>query len=273
MNAIKKIFLLLLIVVNISYLYGQTNTVSIWNGVAPGSENIQNEEKFENGRYTNVYQPELSIFLANQKKGNNTSVIIFPGGGYTHLAFEKEGIKIARWLNENGINAFVLKYRLDENLALMDAKRAIKYVRANAKEFNIDPNKIGIMGFSAGGHLSANLIVNGKTSKEKIIDNIDTVNYIPNFVVLIYPWLQNLYQQIGKEFPATFIVHASDDKRVPVQQSINFYNELLKRNVSVELHIYEKGGHGFGIEPNRGRAAMWGNIFIDWLKSHSLIED
>lgn len=270
MNLIKKFFILFFAVIFTIGLNGQTKTIKLWEGLAPKSENVQNNEKYENGRYTNVYQPELTIFLADNKKENNTAVVIFPGGGYTHVTFEKEGTKIAKWLNENGISAFVLKYRLNEELALIDAQRAVSYVRAKASEFNINPIKIGIMGFSAGGHLAANMILNNQ--KKIINDKIDSVDCMPDFAVLIYPWLQNLYQYAGEKFPPTFIVHASDDKRVPVEQSINFYNELLKRKIPVEMHIYENGGHGFALESDRGRAASWDQIFIDWLRGHSLFE-
>ncbi|MEJ5350270.1 MAG: alpha/beta hydrolase [Melioribacteraceae bacterium] len=261
MKLIAKVFFVLFFFVSISF--GQIKTLRLWETNAPGSESINNET-YEDGRYRNVNQPELSVFLFENRTNNTPTIIIFPGGGYTHLAFEKEGIKIAKWLNENGINAFVLKYRLNENLALIDAQRAVSYVRANANEFNINPDKIGVMGFSAGGHLAANMIIN---NKKFLNDKIDSTSCTPDFAVLIYPWLQNLYQKVQDKFPPVFIVHASDDHRVPVEQSINFFNVLIKKNIPVEMHIYDKGGHGFGIEPDRGRASTWGNIFINWLKA------
>ncbi len=258
----KILFLFLLFFINKSN--AQSNILRLWNGLAPGNESEVNNEIYENGRYKNVYQPEIFIYTIDQRNETTTSIIIFPGGGYTHVTFEKEGTKIARWLNEHGINAFVLKYRLNEKLALIDAQRAVSLVKSKAKELNINPDKIGVMGFSAGGHLAANMLIN---EKKYFNDNIDSISCFPNFVVLIYPWLQDLYKKLKDDFQPTFIIHASDDKRVPVEQSINFYNELLKRNISVEMHIYDKGGHGFGMEEERGRVSYWGNIFLDWLRA------
>ncbi|MDH7604485.1 MAG: alpha/beta hydrolase [Melioribacter sp.] len=262
MKFFVKIFFVLFVCTEISF--GQIKTLRLWETIAPGSENLINNETYEDGRFKNVNQPELSVFLCKNRNYNTPTIIIFPGGGYNHITFEKEGIKLARWLNENGINAFILKYRLNENLALIDAQRAVSFVRAKAIEFDINPNKIGILGFSAGGHLAANMIINKKTIMN---DKIDSISCTPDFAVLIYPWLQNLYQKVQDKFPPTFIVHASDDKRVPVEQSINFFNELIKNNIPVEMHIYDKGGHGFAIEPDRGRASSWVNIFLDWLKT------
>ncbi|MEG8947040.1 alpha/beta hydrolase [Rosettibacter firmus] len=262
---IKKILFTIFIIVFVTNFYAQENKIKIWNGLAPGTGDTLNNETYVDGRFRNIYQPELTAFLLDNRTINTPTIIIFPGGGYTHLAYEKEGLKVAKFLNSNGINAFILKYRLNENLALIDAQRAVKFIRAKAREFNINPDKIGIMGFSAGGHLAANMIIS--ENKNYINDNIDSMNHIPNFVVLIYPWLQNLYKEVKNTFPPTFFIHASDDTRVPVEQSINFYNELIKKNTNVEMHIYNKGGHGFGMEKERGRSASWGNIFLEWLNS------
>lgn len=257
----KLFFLSLILFVHL--IYGQEKTLRIWEDLAPYTHE-KNNETYTDGRFRNIYQPELTSFLFENRNENTPTVIIFPGGGYTHLAFEKEGLRIAKWLNSNGINAFILKYRLNENLALIDAQRAVSFVRAKSKEFNINPQRIGIMGFSAGGHLAANMILNEKLY---VKDSIDSVSSFPEFAVLVYPWLQNLYQKVKEKFPPTFIIHASDDTRVPVEESINFYIELQKRNIPVEMHIYDKGGHGFAMDSERGRATGWGNIFIDWLKS------
>ncbi|MCX7797387.1 MAG: alpha/beta hydrolase [Melioribacter sp.] len=259
----KKYYIVLIILI-VNVISAQERTLRIWESLAPYTQEQTNNETYIDGRFRNIYQPELTLFLLEDRNENTPTIIIFPGGGYSHLAFEKEGIRIAKWLNSIGINAFILKYRLNENLALIDAQRALSFIKAKADEFKINPNRIGVMGFSAGGHLAANMILSEKVF---VKDKIDSIDCSPNFVVLIYPWLQNLYQKVKEKFPKTFIVHASDDKRVPVEESINFYNELLKRNVLVEMHIYEKGGHGFGIDTERGRAATWGSIFIDWLKS------
>lgn len=253
-----------------SVSFAQNNVVKIWNGLAPGTEGKPNEEKIEDNRIKNVYQPDLTIFLHSDKQQKFPAVLIFPGGGYTHLAFEKEGIKIAEWFNQNGIAAFVLKYRLNPDEALADAQRALSFVRFHSKDFNIDPAKIGVVGFSAGGHLAANLISHSRGANLK--DEIDSVNYMPNFAVLVYGWLQDQFQLVSKSNPPTFLVHASDDTRVPVEQSINYFNMLIKNNVPAEIHIFENGKHGFAMEKERGNAANWGKLCLDWLKGNEIIK-
>lgn len=259
-------FLLLFNAVN----FAQNNVVKIWNGMAPGTEGKTNEEKIENNRIKNVYQPDLTIYLPTDNKEKSSAVLIFPGGGYTHLAFEKEGTKIAGWFNKNGIAAFVLKYRLNPDEALTDAQRALSYVRYHSNKLNIDPSKIGVLGFSAGGHLAANLI--SHTKRENLRDGIDSVSCMPDFAVLVYGWLQDQFQYVSKNNPPTFLVHASDDTRVPVEQSINYYNMLLKNNVPAEMHIYEQGKHGFAMEMERGNAANWGRLCLEWMKERNIIK-
>ncbi|HUI31572.1 MAG TPA: alpha/beta hydrolase [Candidatus Acidoferrales bacterium] len=256
----------------------QQSTLKIWNGLAPGTENRNNEEKITGGSISNVYQPELTVFLPQNKIENCPAVLVFPGGGYTHLAFKKEGIKIGEWLSSNGIAAFVLKYRLNPAEALQDAQRAMSLVRARAKDYSIDPGKIGVIGFSAGGHLAANLVIHN--SKASMTDYVDSVNCKPNFAILIYPYLGEvpgfstlLYESVDKDFPPTFIVHASDDNKVPVQQSIDYYTGLHKAGVSCELHIFEKGGHGFALEDDRGPVKSWALLCIGWLKINGILLD
>lgn len=243
-----------------------------------------------------VTVPTLTAYFADQEKSNGTSVIICPGGGYGMLAINKEGFKVAEWFNSLGINAFVLKYRLPNDLImknktvapLQDAQEAIRLVRRNAIKWNLNPNKIGIMGFSAGGHLAATLATH---YDDKVYTPSDTTSAKPNFSILIYPVISmqegvthqgskdNLLgknaqgeivdkysneKQITVSTPKTFLVHATDDKAVPVENSINYYLALKKEKVPAEMHLYENGGHGFGLGV-KGTNTFWPETCKKWL--------
>ncbi len=256
----------------------QQSTIKIWNGLAPGTENRKDEEKIEGNNIVNVYQPELTIFLPEKQNKNCPAVLVFPGGGYKRVVIQKEGTKIAQWLNENGIAAFVLKYRLDPIEALQDAQRALSLVRSKAKEYNVNPDEIGVIGFSAGGHLAANLAIHH--SRELMADHVDSVNCRPNFAILVYAYTgalpessKPLYSSVDGDTPPTFLVHAIDDKSVPVDQSLEFYSSLRKAGVQCELHLYEKGGHGFALENDRGPVKSWAGLCIDWLRINGILSE
>jgi acetyl esterase/lipase len=265
----KKVLFISLSVFTIS-MFAQNNVVKIWPSLAPGTEGKSTEEIFEDGGYKKVDQPDITVFFPDKQNENKTAVLVCPGGGYTHLAFEKEGIKIAKWLNENGVTAFVLKYRLNVEEALADAQRALSFIRYNSKEYNVNPDNIGVIGFSAGGHLVANLI--SHPIKSFLSDAIDSTNCEPDFAILVYGWLQDQYDRVTGNNPPAFLVHASDDKRVPVEQSINYYNSLLKNNVPAEMHIFETGGHGFGLGSGKGNVANWGRLCIDWMQQRNILK-
>lgn len=232
-----------------------------------------------------IFRPEVS---------NGKSIVICPGGGYAKTSIDKEGMDVARRLVKDSITAFVLKYRLPQDLInidksmapLQDAQQAIRYVRENAKAYSLNPNRIGIMGFSAGGHLAAS----AATMLDKSSDGISCR---PDFCVLIYPVIsfkdeithQGSRQRllgnrphvdqieswscelnVSKDTPPTFIVHASDDQSVPVENSLLFYNACLKNDISVEMHLYAKGGHGFGMY-NKYIKGTWLDEMINWLKT------
>jgi len=245
-------------------------------------------------RISHVVNPYLLVFLPPKEKANGTAVVICPGGGYARLAASHEGTDVAKTLNEWGVAAFVLMYRLpDDSIMdnkeigpLQDAQRSITIVRDRAKEWNINPNKVGIMGFSAGGHLASTA---GTHFDRPVIENRKHINLRPDFMVLLYPVISftdslahkgsrdnlvgktatpekiNYYSnemQVTKETPPAFIVHAKDDGTVKVQNSISFYDALLKNNVPAEIHLFEKGGHGFGMN-NTTTTDKW----MDWLKT------
>lgn len=247
-----------------------------------------------------VSEPTLTVF--KPEKPNGTAVVIFPGGGYHHLAIKKEGYKVAEWLNTLGVTAFVLKYRLPndaimENKSigpLQDAQKAMRFVRHNAGNWNLDANNIGIMGFSAGGHLAATL---STQYDKKVYEDETQTSAKPDFSILIYPVISmqdsithqgsksNLLgetpseetievfsneTQIDAKTPTTFLVHATDDKPVPVENSIRYYLSLIQHNVSAEMHIYETGGHGFGFGKNS--IHPWTKACETWLETNQLLD-
>jgi len=245
----------------------------------------------------NVSRPSLTVYLPDKGKANGTSVIICPGGGYSVLAASHEGADVAKKFNDWGITAFVLKYRIPDNKTmvnkeigpLQDAQKAIQTVRERAKEWNINPNKIGIMGFSAGGHLASTA---GTHFNHVVIDNKNNISLRPDFMVLIYPVISfsdsighigsrdNLLGkdpsaekikeysnelQINSNTPPAFLVHAGDDGVVKVQNSIYFYEGEQRNKIPAEMHIYPRGGHGFGMH-NPTTKDEWIERLKNWLE-------
>ena len=292
-----------------SLLFSQNKEIPVWQTI-PGSiestdykETIIYDTEGVVSGIDKVSQPTLTIFLADQEKSNGTSVIICPGGGYGHLAINKEGYKVAKWFNSLGISAFVLKYRLPSDLTmkdktigpLQDAQEAIRMVRRNADKWHLDPTKIGIMGFSAGGHLASTISTH---YSDKVYDSKDNVSARPDFSILIYPVISmedgithngskvNLLganaskemtakysneKQVDSNTPKAFLVHATDDKIVPVENTINYYLALKEHNVLGEMHIYEKGGHGFGLGIE-GTHKEWPKTCEKWLSANGFMQ-
>nr|WP_121269616.1 alpha/beta hydrolase [Pedobacter schmidteae] len=261
--------------------------------VATGADGIS--------RVSKVSQPTLSVFLPAREKANGAAVIICPGGGYSILAITHEGYDVAKRFNEIGVTAFVLKYRLPSDQImtdpafgpLQDAEQAIYMVRSNAGKWKIDPARIGIMGFSAGGHLASSLTVHYNDVK---IANEKQISLRPDFSILIYPVItfgsathggskKNLIGTapseekvkyfsnelgINAQTPPTFLVHANDDKAVPVENSILFNQALVKAGVKAELHIYQGGGHGFGLK-NKTTTEDWFKALGAWMKANKFL--
>jgi acetyl esterase/lipase len=301
LNTIKTVLILVSLGMSLT-VFSQKKEISLWNEIPDEIISKDYSEKIvmdKNGiaeDVRKVTKPTLTAYFADSEKSNGTSVIICPGGGYGMLAINKEGFKVAEWLNSLGINAFVLKYRLPSDLImknksvgpLQDAQEAVRLVRRNAVKWKLNPNKIGIMGFSAGGHLASSLSTH---YNDKIYVSADTTSVKPNFSILIYPVISmqegithqgskdNLLgqnadtetaykysneKQINTNTPKTFLVHATDDKAVPVENSINYYLALKKEKVSAEMHLYENGGHGFGLGV-KGTNAYWPKTCEKWL--------
>lgn len=282
----------------------QNQVIPLWKVIPQEikAPDYKEKEDIKDGKVQSTSQvsiPTLSVFLPKGIKQNQTAVVIFPGGGYTHLAIDKEGTKVAEWFNSQGIVAFVLKYRLPNNLImtnktvgpLQDAQEAIRIVRLNAAVWNIDPNKIGVMGFSAGGHLASTLSTH---YDDRVYETSSKISARPDFSLLIYPVIsmendithkgsqisllgENASQQdidsfsnekkVTAQTPPAFLIHATDDGAVLPENSINYYLALKKNGVTAELHLYEKGGHGFGLGVN-DTSKFWTKACEEWLKSN-----
>jgi acetyl esterase/lipase len=306
-----KISIVSVLLMNIFMMNGfsQTLTIKLWPDGIPGSKTDASYiEKITttDGRITRcekVVTPDLTVFLPAPEKANGAAVLICPGGGYGALAFDHEGNAIAKWLNDNGIAGIILKYRLPSDQImidkaigpLQDAQEAMRVIRRNAVSWKINPNKVGVIGFSAGGHLASTLSTH---FAEKVYDVKDNTSARPDFSLLIYPVISfdttithmgsrnNLIGlkpgeeqvkrfsnelQITAETPPAFLVHSSDDNAVPVMNSIGYYKGLQKNKIPVELHIFQKGGHGYGLSPNGGTESSWPGLCIKWLKAMGLI--
>ena len=279
-------------------------TFPLYSGTVPDSKPSGVQETsitLPNGgvRISNVVQPNLTAFLPAPGTANGTAVIICPGGGYTRLSIDSEGYDVAKRLNEMGITAFVLKYRLpndqsqpDKTIApLLDAQQALRLVRQQAAKYSLNPDRIGLMGFSAGGHLAASA---GTQFAQPVGSNPGPVSVRPAFLVLLYPVIsfsdslkhagsrQNLLgvnpsaelvsqysneSRVTAQTPPTFLVHAQDDKTVLVQNSIAFYQACLYHQVPAEMHLYPHGGHGFGLH-NKTTKDDWTEHLKNWLDAN-----
>jgi acetyl esterase/lipase len=249
--------------------------------------------------------PTITAYLPAPEKATGTGIVICPGGGYGHLAMGHEGADVATWLNEQGVAAFVLRYRLPAKgyrypVPMLDAKRAIRYVRDMAPGWRIEEDRIGIMGFSAGGHLASTIGTHFDEGEPDAPDPLDRISCRPDFLILGYPVItmndafthrgskRNLLgpdpkpelvallsneTQVDKTTPPTFLFLADDDRGVPPRNSVEFYLALNRAHVPAEMHIYEKGGHGFGIGRKGTEAAeTWQDRLAAWLRRRGLLK-
>lgn len=225
-------------------------------------------------RITDIRMATLTPYRVGVPGGSlHPAVLVFPGGGYSILAIDKEGTEIAEWLNRIGISAFVVKYRVpkDRDGAFADGQRAMRYVRQHAVEWNIDPKRIGVIGFSAGGHLCARLSTDFGKMAYEAVDGIDKQDCRPDFAMLIYPaYLQTKEQKVAAELPIsaevppTFILQTKDDKGF-VPGTILYDQALKAAGVSSTFHLFEKGGHGYGLRPSENEVSKWPQLAEQWL--------
>jgi acetyl esterase/lipase len=266
--------------------------VDVWPGPAPGDAGKVGPEKMEESgkvkRVTNVTQPTLTVFRPAKDKDTGAAVVIAPGGGYSILAWDLEGTEVADWLNSIGVTGIVLKYRVPRRpdspkdlappQAQMDAQRALSLVRSKAKDWGIDPKRVGMLGFSAGGHLTAWTATNFDKRCYEAIDAVDKESCRPDFTVLIYPaYLANKDRsgvapeiRVTKETPPTFFALAENDP-VTVDGSLLLYQALKKEKVSADLHVYTKGGHGFGLRKSDNPCSTWPDRCAEWMKAQGLL--
>jgi acetyl esterase/lipase len=226
-------------------------------------------------RITDVIYPALEVFSIPSAKNSGAAVIISPGGAFRHLSLNKEGHEVAAWLNDLGITAFVLQYSVPEkrDQALQDIQRAVKLVRSRADEWGIDPQKIGVIGFSAGGNLCTRISCVPEKKYYEPIDPLDNASGIPNFALLIYPGgLGNARERahdlsFGTGTPPMFIFCTADD-RVANYGSIYLTEELYRSDIPVELHILPEGGHGYGMRPGNTAARTWPDLAEKWIYNY-----
>jgi acetyl esterase/lipase len=298
MNHSVRLVFLLLVAQLLTPLKAQ-EIIELYNKKSSNSElaEVNNKETRNSmGLITKVVSPTLEMYLPSVSDSLHSAVIICPGGGYSVIVYEGEGVSTAKKMASNGIVAFVLKYRLpdsttkdNKNIPLQDAQQAIKIVRENASKWNINPNKIGIMGFSAGGHLASTLA----THYHPLIDNIKNTSLRPDFQILIYPVIsmqdslthlgsrnqllgenpkpEDIHNfsselQVDNNTPPAYITHATDDNVVDVDNSIFYFEQLRHHKVPVEMHIYQKGNHGFVFKHK-----TWTDPLFQWMKKSGFL--
>jgi acetyl esterase/lipase len=275
--------------------------INLWPEGVPGLRPDATPEKIDGDHVTNVHRPTLTWFAAPAGQATGTAVIICPGGAYAVLSWGKEGVEPARWFNALGVSAFVLRYRLVEygNPApLRDVLRAVRWVRAHAAEYGVRADRIGVMGFSAGGHLASCAGTLYDAPEGRTGAPLDAVSARPDFLMLIYPVItmkdpyahagsrRNLLgsnpspelierystdTQVTKNTPPAFLLTTFEDGTVPAENSIGFFEALHRAGVPAELHAYEKGPHGFGLRPGHGPTSDWPKLAEQWLRLHGWI--
>lgn len=297
--------LLLLIVLTINVAFAQQNAIPLYPKGVPNSKPTPAtyvEKTNETNWITGVTVPTITPYLPAKDKANGAAIVIFPGGGYGGLANAHEGMDIAKAFNSIGVTAFLVKYRLpsDEIMVdktigpLQDAQRAVQIVRQDAARWGVDPKRIGIIGFSAGGHLAS---TEGTHFDKVVIDNKDNISIRPDFMMLIYPVISfgpkthagskenligksptqeqtDLYsneKQVTANTPPTFIVHAQDDNVVPVENALLMYNALLTAKVKTEMHLFQNGGHGFGMN-NATTKEKWFDWAAAWMDANGWLK-
>jgi len=272
--------------------------IPLWPKEAPGEKGGLGEEKDTTGakgglvagksviRLGNVSQPTLTIYRPTKDKDTGAAVIICPGGGYNILAYDLEGSEICEWLNSIGVTGVLLKYRVPKRpglekhtAALQDAQRAVGLVRSRATEFGLDPKRIGILGFSAGGHLAAAACNNFDKRTYEPVDDADKASCRPDFAFLIYPAYLTVKEQgdkvspelpITANTPQTFLAMTQDDG-VRVESALFYYLALKQAKVPAELHLYPTGGHGYGLRPSTHGVTTWPKRAEEWMATRGLL--
>lgn len=296
----KKIFLVFLLSIAHTFTDAQTS-IQLWPEGVPGAKMELGLERDDGSRISNVSTPTLTLFKPAVDKANGTAVIICPGGGYVRLSTQREGVQYANWLSTLGVTSFVLKYRMSEfghPAPLQDVLRAVRLIRSRAAEFGIDPNRIGMMGSSAGGHLAASAGTLFEHPLGKTGAALDAISARPDFLILMYPvitmqdpsahagsrqallgalpsqenrQLLSLENQVSAATPATLLIHTQADQSVPVENSLLFYRALTRAKVPAEMLLFEHGSHGMGMRSGLGTASDWPRRAEEWLRARGLL--
>ncbi|WP_437919853.1 alpha/beta hydrolase [Sphingobacterium sp. LRF_L2] len=301
----KRISAFIFLIVSGIAVFGQKTTIPLWSPTNfPNSKGLHLNDSIANGRILQVGSPRLEAFFSSDQKDKHAAVLIIPGGGYSQLAYEVAGYHVAKWFNSMGMSAFVLEHRLPQSLdvvnselaPIQDAQRAMRILRYNAEKWGIDRSKIGVFGTSAGGHLAATLSTYPH-DVASVGDSLDQISYVPNFQILIspvvdmlqfaHPWSRDqllgkgastekkvLFSpqlQIKPNTATAFIVHASNDKTVSPENSIVYYQALLKNNVSAALHLFTKGDHAISVNKKVGATGYWLQLCEAWLKEITIL--
>jgi acetyl esterase/lipase len=276
----------------------QTKVVELWPEGVPDLRKDASDEKMVNGRVVGVHRPTLTVFAPERGKANGTAVIFCPGGGYVRLAVGSltAGPPESRWLVERGATVFVLRYRLAEYghpAPLRDVLRAVRTVRSRAAEFGVRPDRIGLLGVSAGGHLSASAALMFDAPEGRTGAQLDSVSARPDFVALVYPVITledpfvhkgsreallgarparelverlSLEKHARKDAPPVFLAATEADKSVPVENTLMFYQALRRAGVPAEMHVYAAGSHGDSLDPQYGPTALWPLRCEEWMR-------
>jgi acetyl esterase/lipase len=281
---------------------GVPDTIPLWPEGVPGAKPGLGPERDQHGSFSNISEPTLTVFAPAVDRPNGTAVIICPGGGYSHLSMVREGEQYAHWLSTLGVTAFVLKYRLQEfghPAPLQDVLRAVRLVRSQAAHYHVQPDRIGVMGSSAGGHLAASAGTLYDHPLGRTGAALDSVTARPDFLMLMYPVismtapathagsrkallganpkpddleLMSVEKQVTANTPPTLLIHTQADQTVPVENSILFYQALTRAHVPAELYLFEHGSHGMGMRSGLGTASDWPRRAEEWLRARGLLD-
>ncbi|MYM95012.1 prolyl oligopeptidase family serine peptidase [Rugamonas sp. FT81W] len=298
---IMRSWILALLLVASAGAGAQGNVVTLWPNGFPGPHPQLGPERLDDERISNVSIPTLTVYPASYDRPAHTAVIICPGGGYEFLSFTREGHQYAQWLSNLGVTAFVLKSRLSgygHPAPLQDVLRAIRLVRSQAAQYGVAPDRIGVMGSSAGGHLAASASTLYNLPAGRGGDALDAVSARPDFAMLMYPVISmesavthagsrrallgtspsaelvrqmSLEQQVNAQTPPTLLMHSQDDGAVPVDNSILYFQALTRAHVPAEMMLFEHGGHGMGMRAGQGTASNWPRRAEEWLRDRKLI--
>jgi acetyl esterase/lipase len=296
----KRLMLAIAMTLSATYCLAAPAVIALWPEGVPGAKPI-GAEKNTDGRISNVSEPTLTVYGPAAGAANGTAVIICPGGGYSRLSVDHEGVQYAAWLANLGVTSFVLKYRMKEfghPAPLRDVLRAVRLVRARAATLGLNPGRIGVMGSSAGGHLAASAGTLFEHPLGRTGAALDATSARPDFLILLYPVItmegpaahagsrksllgdapqpdmlrmMSLETQVTPATPPTLLIHTQADKTVPVENSILFYQALTRANVPAELYLFEQGGHGMGMRSGLGTASDWPRRAEEWLRERKLL--